>query len=57
MTERLTEQGVEARNEYSREYQKKWRASNPDKVKAAQIRYWNRRAEKAKMGAIPKRKS
>lgn len=52
MTEQLTEQGLEARNKYSREYLRKWRASNPDKVKATQIRYWNRRAEKAKMGAV-----
>lgn len=31
-----------ARNEYAR----RWRANNPDKVKAAQERYWVRRAER-----------
>lgn len=48
MTEKLTEQGKAARSEYLREYGKKWRAANPGKVKASQIRYWNRKAEKAK---------
>lgn len=27
-----------------REYARKWRANNPDKVKAAQARYWQRKA-------------
>ena len=28
-----------------REYARKWRANNPEKVKAAQARYWQRKAE------------
>lgn len=32
----------EARNAYAR----KWRAANPDKVKAANARYWLRKAAK-----------
>jgi len=39
----LTEEQKEARREYGRE----WRRKNPDKVRAARVRYWNRRgAEK-----------
>lgn len=30
-----------------REYARKWRAANPDKVKAANERYWLKQAEKA----------
>ena len=30
--------------EHLREYMRKWRAANPDKVQAAQERYWERRA-------------
>lgn len=29
-----------------RDYQRKWRQENPDKVKAARIRYWNHQGEK-----------
>ncbi len=34
-----------------REYARKWRAENRDKVKAANERYWLRRAEKAMAAA------
>lgn len=37
----LTEKAAELRRNYHREWQRK----NPDKVKAAQDRYWMRKAE------------
>ena len=40
-----------ARNElreYKREYMRKWRAENPDKIKANNQRYWERRAQRRK---------
>ena len=42
MTE-LTEKAKELRREYAR----KWRAANPDKIRDAQRRYWERRAKEA----------
>lgn len=43
MTEKEAQTKIaEARREYAR----RWRAANPDKVKAAQERYWLKRAEK-----------
>lgn len=33
----------EAANQARREYQREWRKANPDKVKAAQDRYWARK--------------
>ena len=39
---KLSEQAAEARRAYKRE----WNRANPDKVKAAQARYWERRAAK-----------
>ena len=41
-----------ARNEYYRQ----WRKKNPEKVKAAQLRYWKRKLEeskKNKLAALP----
>ena len=38
----LTEEQKEKRREYAR----KWRRNNPDKIKATKIRYWNRQGEK-----------
>lgn len=32
--------------EAKRRYMKEWRKNNPDKVKAAQKRYWERRARR-----------
>lgn len=43
MKETKSSPAKEARNAYAR----KWRAKNPDKVKAAQERYWDRVAERA----------
>lgn len=39
----MTEQAKEARRAYKRE----WNRRNRDKVRAAQARYWNRKAEAA----------
>lgn len=33
-----------------REYLRQWRAKNPDKVKAANRRYWEKKAAKVKAG-------
>lgn len=38
--ESMTDQAVQSR----REYKRAWNRSNPEKVRAAQKRYWNRRA-------------
>lgn len=37
----LSEEARRKRNEY----QRKWRRENPDKVRQAQARYWNRQAQ------------
>lgn len=34
----------ELKREARREYQRQWRKKNPDKLKAAQDRYWMRKA-------------
>lgn len=39
----LTEQAKELR----RAYKRNWNRNNPDKVKAQQERYWNKKAEQA----------
>lgn len=39
----MTEQAREA----MRAYKRQWAKNNPDKVKAQQARYWERKAEKA----------
>ena len=39
----LSKEAIAAR----REYQKKWREKNPDKVREKNARYWERRAAKA----------
>lgn len=39
----MTDKAKEARRAYKRE----WNRKNPDKVKAAQERYWNKKAEAA----------
>lgn len=38
----MSDQAIMAR----REYQKKWRDKNPDKVRAKNARYWERQAAK-----------
>lgn len=40
----MTEAGVNARREYYREYKRKWNKENKDRVKAAQARYWEKKA-------------
>lgn len=39
--EKMSDKALQAR----REYAKKWREANPDKVKAAQKRYWEKKAK------------
>ena len=39
---------IEARRKYQREYHKKWRAENPDKVKAINARFYAKQAKKFK---------
>ena len=34
----------ELKREARREYQRQWRKKNPDKLKAAQERYWSKKA-------------
>lgn len=60
----MNELAKEARREYCRRYraanrekmnayQRTWKQNNPDKVKAAQERYWTKKAaEAAKGGAV-----
>ena len=43
----LSEQALEAR----RAYKRAWAKKNPEKVKAQQARYWQRRAEQAQRQA------
>jgi hypothetical protein len=38
-------------DEARREYFRRWRQKNPEKVKAAQLRYWQRKAEAMREGA------
>ena len=40
----------EANKEKVNAYQRKWRKANPDKVKAAQKRYWEKKAAEAAEG-------
>lgn len=35
--------------ELKRQYEREWRRKNKDKVKAAQERYWERKASKSKL--------
>lgn len=43
MTNSISEAAKEARNAYLRE----WRKKNPERVKAIEARYWEKKAEKA----------
>ncbi len=61
----MTNSAKEARAEYMREYRqretdekekrrecaKKWRQDNPDKIKAARVRFWNKKAEAVRAAA------
>lgn len=42
--EKLTDEARRERNRYIRE----WRKNNPEKVKAAQTRYWEKKAARMK---------
>lgn len=46
----LTKEAAEARRAYKRQ----WAKTNPDKVKAQQERYWQRKAEAAQQPEPPK---
>lgn len=41
----ITETDRERQKEQRREYLRKWRAENPEKVKAQQLRYWTKRVQ------------
>jgi len=43
----MTQKAKDKRNEYM----KKWREQNKERVKAAQVRYWERQAERGKTHA------
>ncbi len=44
----------EREKQRKREYHRKWRAEHPDAVKAAQMRYWTKKAQELnKAAAIP----
>lgn len=56
---KLSKEALQTRREYMREYREankerlqeynaEWRKNNPDKIKAAQERYWERQVEKQK---------
>lgn len=40
---------TEEQKQKRREYEKKWRKENPDKVKAIQARYWEKKAQQDKV--------
>lgn len=44
---------IEARRRYQREYHRRWRAANKDKVKASNDKYYAKLAERYKAGAGP----
>ena len=46
-TQRPEQELTEAAKEARRAYKRAWTRKNPDKVKAAQARYWARKAEAA----------
>lgn len=48
----MTEQAKEAQRAYKRE----WARRNPEKVKAQQARYWEKKAAKSTVPKIPIRK-
>jgi hypothetical protein len=49
----MNDQALQERRKYHRE----WNRANPDKVRAAQARYWERRAAKAAQEAEAVRRS
>ena len=49
---RLTNKEREARNRYMREYMRKWREENKERVQIYQKRYWQKKAQGIKEGAL-----
>ena len=47
----MTEYAREKQLKKKREYYREWRARNPEKVKAANAKYWARKLEEMKTGA------
>ena len=47
----MTDYAREKRLEKKREYYRKWRAEHPESVKAAQMRYWAKKAEEMQNAA------
>lgn len=50
MDDKLTQEALEARRKYVRE----WRRRNRDKIRAANIRYWNKKAKNQAAEEKPK---
>lgn len=50
MAEKMSEAAREEQRKYKREYMKRWRAAHPDRVKAINARYWEKRANKNEEG-------
>ena len=48
MAHKLTKAAIEAR----RAYQREWRLKNKDKVKASNLRYWERKAQKEAVSEV-----
>lgn len=51
----MSEAAREARNAYTREYTREWRKRNPEKKKAADIRYWEKKALENQAGRTEKK--
>lgn len=49
----MTEQAKQAK----REYQREWAKKNPDKVKAAQDRFWSKKAQEATQAQQPQNRA
>ena len=46
MTEKEIQQAKAAKSAYQREYMRRWRSENKEKVREANLRYWLKRAER-----------
>lgn len=47
MARKMSAAALEEQRKYKREYMKRWRAAHPDRVKAINARYWEKRAAKS----------
>lgn len=45
----MTDNARKLKNDYMREYMRKWRLLNKEKVKKSNEQYWERRAKKIEM--------